>query len=108
MWQTIIDVDGDGRPDLVFKKSDKVRVAYNRPGVGRATTLGAGLQGIVPLSDNTFTGSSFSAHTMTKRRFWYESDGAFNQNTMDVWRQAIDVNGDGRIDIVDAAEEPGH
>lgn len=25
-----------------------------------------------------------------------------------MWRQEIDVNGDGRIDIIDAAEEAGH
>ena len=31
---------------------------------------------------------------------------AANHNVVDVWRQAIDLNGDGRIDIIDAAEQP--
>ena len=32
MWQTLTDLNGDGRPDVVFKKNNKLWVGYNRPG----------------------------------------------------------------------------
>ena len=105
MWQTLIDVTGDGRPDLVFKKNDKLWIAYNAPGLNGQTTLGAGNQGIVQLSDATFANGAFSTQTSVHKRFAY---APANRNTTEIWRQAIDVNGDGRIDIIDAAEEPGH
>jgi hypothetical protein len=105
MWQTLTDVTGDGRPDLIFQKDDKLWVAFNRPGSGATTTLGVGGQGLAQLSDSTFANGAFSTHTTASRRYEY---GAANRNTTNVWRQAIDVNGDGRIDIIDAAEEPDH
>jgi hypothetical protein len=104
MWQTLTDVNGDGRPDLVFKKNNKLWVAYNRPGPNATTTLGNNLQG-VQLSDSTLSNGAFEAHTTSERRFAYANA---NRNTMNVWREAIDVNGDGRLDIIDAAEEPNH
>ena len=105
MWQTLTDVTGDGRPDLVFKRAGKLWVAYNRPGANGSTTLGVGPGAIAPLSDVHFKNGAFSTHTTVKRRFDYV---AANRNTTNVWRQAIDMNGDGRIDIVDAAEDPDH
>jgi hypothetical protein len=48
MWQTLTDVTGDGRPDLVFKKNNKLWVAYNRPGPNGSTALGVGPQAIAP------------------------------------------------------------
>ncbi len=105
MWQTLTDVTGDGRPDLVFKRNDKLWVAHNRPAPGGKTTLGVGGQAIAQLSDATFANGAFSTHTTTLRRFWF---GTANRNIVNVWRQAIDVNGDGRIDIVDAAEQADH
>ena len=105
MWQTLTDVTGNGRPDLVFKRNNKLWVAFNRPGADGTTTLGVGGQAIAQLSDGTFSSGAFSTHTSVKRRFSY---APANRNTTNVWRQAIDVNGDGRIDIVDAAEQPDH
>ncbi len=105
MWQTLTDVTGDGRPDLVFKKNNKLWVAFNRPGANGNTTLGVGVQGVVQLADATFSGGAFATHTSVMRRFDY---AAANRNTTNEWRQAIDVNGDGRIDIIDAAEQPDH
>jgi RHS repeat-associated protein len=105
-WHSLIDVTGDGRPDLVFKKNDRLWVALNHPASTGETTLGIpllGPQGIIPFQDAVFQAGAFSTHTASKRRLWYGTSG---RNTVDVWRQAIDVNGDGRIDIVDAGEEP--
>lgn len=105
MWQSLIDFDGDGRPDLVFKKNNKLWIAKSRPASDDLTTLGVGPQALVELSDSTLTSGPLSTQTMSTRRFDYSS---LSRNTTDTWRQAIDVNGDGRIDIVDAAEEAGH
>jgi RHS repeat-associated protein len=105
MWQTLEDFDGDGRPDLVFKKGNKLWVAKGRASASGSTTFGVGPQALTELSDGTFASGGISTQSMTTRRFL--SDTAI-RNTNDVWRQAIDVNGDGRIDIVDAAEEAGH
>jgi RHS repeat-associated protein len=102
MWQTLIDVNGDGRPDLVFQKNNKLWVAYNQPAPGGATTIGAP-QAIAQLSDATFSDGPFSTHTSTQPRFHYLPA---KSNVVYVWRQAIDINGDGRVDIIDASEQP--
>ena len=41
-WQSLTDVTGDGRPDLVFAKNATLWVARNHPGSGGSTTLGRG------------------------------------------------------------------
>jgi RHS repeat-associated protein len=102
MWQDLVDIDGDGRPDLIFKKAGKLSVAMNRPAAGGTTSL-TSLE--LPLQDATFSNGPISTQTSTARRLWY---GSANTNVVNVWRQAIDVDGDGRMDIVDAGEEAGH
>lgn len=103
MWQSLTDIIGDGRPDLIFKKNNKLWVAYNMASTNGSTSFSDMPQ--VSLSDATFASGPVSTQTSTQQRFEY---AAANRNTTDVWREAIDVNGDGRIDIVDAAEEPDH
>jgi hypothetical protein len=108
MWHDLIDMTGDGRPDLVYKKNNKLWVALNRPAAGGKTTIGYPFingQGLVPLEDSVFQDGPISTQSTTSRRLWY---GTANRNTVDVWRQSIDVNGDGRMDIIDAAEEADH
>jgi hypothetical protein len=100
-WQSLTDVTGDGRPDLIYRKNGALWVALNRPAAGGSTTLGAN-QAVAQLSDATFANGAFETRTATNNRFTY---GADNRNVDHVWRQAIDVNGDGRVDIIDAAEE---
>ena len=96
-WQSLTDVTGDGRPDLVFPKNGKLWVARNRPGAGGSTILDA--QSVGQLSDGPFETRSSS-----NTRFGYDIQSS---NVDQVWRQAIDVNGDGRVDLIDAAEEAG-
>ena len=103
-WQSLTDVTGDGRPDLIYRKNGALWVALNRPAAGGSTTLGAN-QAVAQLSDATFANGAFETRTATNNRFTY---GADNRNVDHVWRQAIDVNGDGRVDIIDAAEEAGY
>jgi RHS repeat-associated protein len=104
MWRSLTDLTGDGRPDLIFKHNDKLFVAYNLPAPDGSTTLGVGPQAIAQLPDAMFAKRAFSMHTTTEQRFQYGAH--VHRNTTNVWRRAIDVNGDGRIDIIDAAEEP--
>jgi hypothetical protein len=95
--KTFIDINGDGRPDRL----SGALIAHNRPTGPEGTThLGGianggfdGVFGIAPLETRT---------TTTTRYANFESVNDEMQ-----WRQVIDVNGDGRVDIVDAAEQPG-
>lgn len=99
-WRSLTDVTGDGRPDLIFKKNNQLWMARNRALPGGKTDFNPAT---VPLIDPTFTKGALSTHTATKRRLWW---GSANTNTVNTWRQAIDFNGDGRMDIIDAAEQP--
>ncbi len=103
MWQSLTDLNGDGRPDMVFKKNGKLWVASNRPAADGKTTIGVGLNAVAQLADPTFANGALATHSSAQKRFAY---GPANRNTTDVWRREIDVNGDGRIDVIDAAEEP--
>jgi RHS repeat-associated protein len=101
-WQSLTDVTGDGRPDLVFSKNGKMWLAPNRPGPNGTTSLTDIAPS--PLSDTTLTAGAFETRRTTNNRFSY---GTGEANQEEVWRQAIDFNGDGRVDIVDAGEQPG-
>lgn len=100
-WQSLTDVTGDGRPDLVYRKNDDLWVALNRPAVGGSTTLGAGAA-LAPLGDLTFDTGPLAKRASPNKRFDY-GDGQVNPD--EVWRQTIDFDGDGRLDVIDAAEE---
>jgi hypothetical protein len=99
--QNLIDVTGDGRPDLVYKQNGQLAVAPNLPGSNGSTVLGAS----VAFNDNTFTRPVMDARTSAFDRF---NAPVHTVNGDDVWTQIIDVNGDGRLDIIDASEKPYH
>ncbi|WP_147451091.1 RHS repeat-associated core domain-containing protein [Corallococcus llansteffanensis] len=101
-WQSLTDVTGDGLPDLVYQKTGttKLWVALNRPGASGTTALGTVN---AQLADTVLTTGAFETRSATQNRF-VNSSAAVNIDQ--VWRQALDVNGDGRVDIVDAAETP--
>lgn len=101
-WQSLTDVTGDGRPDLIYRRNDQLWMARNLPGLSGTTTLG-----IVDskLSDMVFKQGPFEKRTGSSKRF----TGSGGETHIDyVWRQAIDVNGDGRVDVIDASEEKKH
>ena len=76
--RTLADIDGDGRPDIVGFRSDGVWVARN-------------------------TGSSFSGATR------WTSDFGSREWTLGIMpRAVVDVNGDGRADIVGYARHGVH
>ncbi|NVJ19648.1 hypothetical protein HUW62_00135 [Myxococcus sp. AM011] len=102
-WQSLTDVTGDGLPDLVYPKNGKLWVAVNRPATSSTISLGTGTFN-AQLSDTVLTTGAFETRSATQNRF-ANSSAAVNIDK--VWRQAIDVNGDGRVDLIDAAAEPG-
>ena len=100
LWHDLIDLDGDGRADYIFKANGALSFEHNSPGDGGKSVLGAAF----PLQEGDFHGGPLSVQSSSSRRFWY---GTANRNTVDQWRQMLDVNGDGRIDVIDAGEQPG-
>ena len=98
-WQTLTDVTGDGRPDLVYRKTGKLWVAQNRPIVGGGVTFTTHTSQ-AQLHDSTFTAGPFELRSL--QRFRIGGDPV--PNVEEVWRQSIDVNGDGRMDVIDAGE----
>ncbi|RKH32678.1 hypothetical protein D7Y13_30145 [Corallococcus praedator] len=99
-WQSLTDVTGDGLPDFVYAKSGKLWVALNKPGAAGATTLGTVN---AQLADATFASGPFGSMSATEMRFPGNPAASGKDR---VWRQALDVNGDGRVDFIDAGESP--
>src|SRR5262249_39763923 len=66
-WQSLTDVTGDGRPDLLFNNYGQLWVLRNQPGAsGGSTTFGvAG----VPLTDNVLTQGPFEKRSSDWPRF---------------------------------------
>lgn len=103
--QQLADVTGDGRADLVYATGGGLSVARNRPGVA----------GEPVLTDSTLVGS-FNGGPMTKefldsygapRRFDpdpFEFPYRATDSITDTWTQLADINGDGRLDFIDASE----
>jgi len=96
--QALTDVTGDGRPDLVYSSGDQLWVARNRPAPLGTTTIGVIN---TQVTDAQLTKGPFETRSASQSRF-------STTNSEYTWRQAIDVNGDGRVDIIDASEEKDH
>ena len=97
---TLADITGDGRPDLIgfAPSTTQLQVQRNNSGPGQAAFSGAG-----SLSDGVLTARAIETRDLQQFRYG-PSPGSNDQ----LWRQAIDFNGDGRLDIVDAHEQGGH
>ena len=88
---------GDGRPDFVFVGANgALSVAPIRSGMSVGTPA--------QLNDNVFTRHVLDARSSDVDRFAGEASLAIQHDY--VWTQSIDVNGDGRLDVIDAAEQP--
>lgn len=93
------DITGDGRPDLVSFTGNALTIARNT-----SASSGISFNSAVQLSDTVLSARAPEAHTLSSPRY-----SATDTTNVDMtWRQALDVNGDGRIDIVDAGEQAGH
>jgi RHS repeat-associated protein len=98
-FQSLTDIDGDGRADLIFSRSGSLWVADNKPSGSASTWAAPVVLGDSPLLIN----GPLEARALTQNRF---SQGT-GTNKEHVWKQAIDINGDGRVDIVDAGKNSG-
>jgi hypothetical protein len=85
-WLNLLDVTGDGRPDLVFQNGNQLMVARNRPGGGASTTLSSS----VPLSGGEYTGRPLASYSSKLLRY----DDTF-QNVGNVWRPSTSMGMDG-------------
>ena len=94
--QSFVDFTGDGRPDFVFSSGATMSVAPILSGI----TVGATAQ----LNDNTLELPVLDARSSDTDRFVNEAGLSLQHDY--VWSQSIDVNGDGRVDIISAAEQP--
>jgi hypothetical protein len=92
-FTNLLDVTGDGLADVVTSSGDNP-LLIDSDWIHSAT--------VHPLSDQTLTRGPIEIRQLDQVRYQQQT------NIDLVWRQAIDVNGDGRIDFVDAAEEEGH
>jgi hypothetical protein len=99
-YQSFTDVTGDGRTDLVFSNQGTVWFEKNRPANGGSSSLAAPA---VLGDSSTLIHGPVSSNTLTKTRFQFHNQD-LTANTSNTWRQFIDVNGDGRVDIIDASE----
>jgi hypothetical protein len=85
-----MDVTGDGRPDLVTSVGT---ISRNTPtGPGGSPEFSSSRFGITPAESRTVAEGRYGFSTELKDDI--------------VWRQAIDVDGDGRVDLI-AVEAPG-
>jgi hypothetical protein len=92
--KSILDVTGDGVPD---------EIAYDIMSPPDLHWLYNWMHDdSIRRWDSSFPAKPFDFRTLEQIRYQTLS------NVDRVWRQAIDVNGDGRIDVIDAQAQPGH
>jgi RHS repeat-associated protein len=96
-WQDLIDISGDGRPDIVYEKNGQLWAGINKP-TSSGTSLTSSVQ---QLSTSTFSNKPLAMHSSESVRYHYAWESRDQ-----TWKQVLDANGDGRLDIVDAASEP--
>jgi RHS repeat-associated protein len=105
--QTLSDFTGDGRPDFIYPDANngKLRILRNLPGAS-GTSMFVPPTASAELNDATFTRRLLDASSAAYDRYHGPPPEAPNYDY--VWTQTIDVNGDGRLDVIDAAEKPYH
>jgi RHS repeat-associated protein len=101
--QTLIDLTGDGRADLVFRDDNGPSPTY-RLKLARNDRSAPG--GFAPPEFLDLTREVLDARSSKFTRFKQDVESQYNEDN--VWTQTIDINGDGRLDIIDAAEKPFH
>lgn len=101
--QMLVDMTGDGRADFVYRSNGQLLIARNVAGPNGTVTF----TNPVPLTDTIFKQTFLDIRTLQFDRFSSgHSDNDLNREY--VWTQTIDVNGDGRLDVIDASEVPGY
>jgi hypothetical protein len=93
-YVNLLDMSGDGLPDMIT--SNFIDLPLKIIGDWLHST------NVQDLSDQVLTHGPVEVHSLTQARYQQPPSADL------VWRQAIDVNGDGRVDFIDAAEQTGH
>jgi YD repeat-containing protein len=92
--RSLLDITGDGLPGVVsFTRNQTPKLVGLRNWMNSMDEF--------PLSDSVLAPEPIDVRALQSMR--YQGTGNVDQ----VWRQTIDVNGDGRIDLIDANEQPG-
>jgi YD repeat-containing protein len=95
----LLDITGDGRPDfLSFTPGGAMTVRRN---ISRVDTVSFG-------NPATFSDDVMSPRALDVRTTKQQISGATRHDYSMVWREMIDVNGDGRVDMIDTIENPGN
>jgi RHS repeat-associated protein len=102
--QNLIDLNGDGRPEWTFLTNGLQFAAKNVPAADGKSAFSGSMQVTGAPGSPVTTGSLDRNSSQSLRT---SVPGGFVFNTDMVWRQSIDMNGDGRIDIIDAKSELG-
>ena len=96
-----IDLNGDGRPDLTYYQGGGgggLHMAHNTPGTGGSTTFSA-------VDTNLSSGANLNLYALEERKVTSPRQvAAGNTPISEMWHQTIDVNGDGRLDMIEAQE----
>ncbi len=107
-WLSLLDITGDGRPDLIYTKiDDHDSNALTLKFVPNEGDLSSDP---VPLTHAVFGADAkrpFESQQGQGLRFSTDGSDPAGRYRDYVWRQAIDFNGDGRIDTIDAREVKG-
>jgi hypothetical protein len=93
----LIDVTGDGRPEYTVSGDLALNTANGSGGSTRLGTVNGGFDAVfhmAPVEQRTSSSARYDEHPDLIKRDR-------------LWRQAIDVDGDGRLDLIDASEQAG-
>src|SRR5678815_2403308 len=93
-YVTLLDMTGDVLPDMITSDFIDLPLRIISDWTHSATSQS--------LSDPVMTHGPIEVHSLTQSRYQQPPSADL------VWRQAVDVNGDGRVDFIDAAEQSGH
>ncbi|MGH9886284.1 MAG: hypothetical protein ACREBE_12190, partial [bacterium] len=91
--RNLLDITGDGLPDVISYTTAPLSLTWLPDWLHSNGTR---------TFDSSFPVQPFDLSGLQQTRYQATS------NVDRVWRQSIDVNGDGRVDVVDAAEQAGH
>jgi RHS repeat-associated protein len=112
-WAQLVDLTGDGRPDLVYRTptnafGNSMTMVPNAAAAGGMSNFAFGQALSLPHSVLAYPDRALEHETISQApRDLNPTNHQRSGRDQDVWRQMIDWNGDGRVDIVDAHEVEG-